>query len=120
MWSLLWLCLWGVEGLDLPSNNSLAETRARWSCLDCNSSLHWGLDEIWNLFLAIFSFVGAVRTVPQLLGALWEYGFAYTVCRRAIFYYGHGPAGFWVCLFIFSKYLELIDTVFLVMRKRLH
>lgn len=26
-------------------------------------------------------------------GALWEYGFAYTVCRRAIFYYGHGPAG---------------------------
>lgn len=185
MWSLLWLCLWGVEGLDLPSNNSLAETRARWSCLDCNSSLHWGLDEIWsmdlnlempfllqvekdfdgsfwtavsrrtwyasyaaaaaylgfillgkewmksrdawdlkgslalwNLFLAIFSFVGAVRTVPQLLGALWEYGFAYTVCRRAIFYYGHGPAGFWVCLFIFSKYLELIDTVFLVMRKR--
>lgn len=27
-------------------------------------------------------------------------------------------AGFWVCLFIFSKYLELIDTVFLVMRKR--
>ncbi|CAL1154401.1 unnamed protein product [Cladocopium goreaui] len=72
----------------------------------------------WNLFLAVFSFAGAVRTVPQLVGALMEYGFAYTVCRRAVFYYGNGPAGFWVCLFIFSKYLELIDTVFLVMRKR--
>eukprot|EP00435_Cladocopium_sp_Y103_P019553 s2572_g4.t1 len=70
---------------------------------------------LWNLFLAVFSFAGAVRTVPQLVGALMEYGFAYTVCRRAVFYYGNGPAGFWVCLFIFSKYLELIDTVFLEM-----
>ena len=25
-------------------------------------------------------------------GALMEYGFAYTVCRRAVFYYGNGPA----------------------------
>ena len=28
-------------------------------------------------------------------------------------------AGMWVCLFIFSKYIELVDTFFLVVRKLL-
>jgi len=72
----------------------------------------------WNLFLAVFSFIGAVRTVPHLFLMLWTYGFQYTVCRAALVGYGSGATGVWVALFIFSKYFELIDTVFLVVRKR--
>ena len=30
-------------------------------------------------------------TVVRPWGAMMEYGFAYTVCRRAVFYYGNGP-----------------------------
>jgi hypothetical protein len=32
--------------------------------------------------------------------------------------WGTGPTGFWVMLFIFSKVPELIDTVFIVLRKK--
>ena len=32
--------------------------------------------------------------------------------------YGKGPVGFWVMLFIYSKVPELIDTVFIVLRKK--
>eukprot|EP00438_Fugacium_kawagutii_P002963 Skav230911 [mRNA] locus=scaffold2578:8493:10358:- [translate_table: standard] len=44
---------------------------------------------LWNLFLA----EGHDGPLPlnSLAGALTEYGFAYTVCRRAVFYYGNGP-----------------------------
>mmetsp|Transcript_28627 Transcript_28627/g.62286 ORF Transcript_28627/g.62286 Transcript_28627/m.62286 type:complete len:373 (-) Transcript_28627:213-1331(-) len=72
----------------------------------------------WNLFLAVYSFIGVVRVVPHLLGVLYVYGFDYTLCRRAVPLYGNGPPGLWVSLFIFSKYFELIDTLFLVLRKK--
>merc|ERR1740129_604748 len=72
----------------------------------------------WNLFLAVFSMIGMARTVPHLFLLLHTYGFEYTICRAAVNSYGNGPAGLWICFFIFSKYFELIDTVFLVLRKR--
>jgi hypothetical protein len=81
----------------------------------------WGLKTtlaLWNLFLAIFSFVGAIRTAPHLFFMLKDFGFEYTVCRSALASYGSGATGFWVALFIFSKYAELFDTVLLVVRKR--
>jgi len=73
---------------------------------------------LWNLLLAIFSLVGALRTAPHLLLLLWDFGFEYTVCRAAVPSYGNGPSGLWVLLFIYSKYFELVDTLFLVLRKR--
>jgi len=73
---------------------------------------------LWNLFLAVFSLVGALRTVPHLALMLSSYGLDYTVCRAAVASYGSGAAGFWVALFIFSKYFELADTAFLVLRKK--
>lgn len=72
----------------------------------------------WNLFLAVFSFIGAVRTGPHLFFMLRRFGFEYTLCRTALAGYGNGAVGFWVALFIFSKFFELVDTVFLVVRKR--
>lgn len=79
--------------------------------------LKWSL-AVWNLSLAIFSFIGALRTVPHLVMMLDRQGLTYTVCRAALVGYGNGATGFWVALFIFSKYAELLDTAFLVLRKR--
>lgn len=73
---------------------------------------------LWNLFLAIFSFIGTLRTGLQLMLILHTYGFEYTLCRAAYSSYGNGAAGLWTCFFIFSKYAELIDTGFLIARKR--
>lgn len=72
----------------------------------------------WNIFLSTFSFYGMFRTVPFLLGELLTQPYRQTVCQKATESYGNGPVGFWVCLFILSKIPELIDTVFIVLRKR--
>lgn len=41
-----------------------------------------------------------------------------TVCEASQDTWGSGPTGLWVMLFIYSKIPELIDTVFIVLRKR--
>ncbi|EER03348.1 fatty-acyl elongase, putative [Perkinsus marinus ATCC 50983] len=73
---------------------------------------------LWNLFLAVFSFTGMLRTLPHLLNGTFTNGPLYFVCRNVGASYGPGPTGIWVGLFIFSKYIELTDTAFLVLRKR--
>lgn len=72
----------------------------------------------WNLFLSVFSFMGALRTVPHLLNNLYQFGFYYTTCAAAPGAYGLGASGMWVTLFIFSKIPELVDTAFIVLRKK--
>jgi elongation of very long chain fatty acids protein 6 len=81
----------------------------------------WGLRytlALWNFCLATFSFIGMVRTVPHLIGMLLTKSFRDTICLPATETYGNGIVGFWVMLFIFSKLPELIDTFFIVVRKR--
>ena len=41
-----------------------------------------------------------------------------TICARPLTTWGSGTTGLWVMLFIFSKVPELIDTVFVILRKR--
>lgn len=72
----------------------------------------------WNLVLAIFSFIGMVRIVPQLLALVYNWGFESSIVGPPVYAYGHGAAGLWTLLFIYSKFLELIDTVFIILRKR--
>ena len=73
----------------------------------------------WNFGLSIFSMAGMVATVPLLLwgpsGVLTE-GWYASVCNNAGVY-GHGYPGLFVCLFIYSKLAELLDTFFLLIRK---
>jgi hypothetical protein len=57
----------------------------------------------WNLFLAIFSAFGALRTVPHLCLLLYRHGVVATFCAPMIYLYGNGACGFWVMLFIYSK-----------------
>lgn len=73
---------------------------------------------LWNAFLCVFSFIGMCRTVPYLVGYILSRKYKDTVCESAIDTWGAGPVGFWVFLFIFSKIPELIDTVFIVLRKK--
>lgn len=72
----------------------------------------------WNLFLAIFSFWGTARIVPHLVLMIAKTGFSATLCIPPVWTFGSGAAGLWTVFFVYSKYLELIDTVFIVLRKR--
>ncbi len=72
----------------------------------------------WNLFLTLFSVYGMTRMVPQSLWLLSTHNFEYTVCEPAHILVGGGVAGLAIQLFILSKIPELIDTVFIVLRKK--
>lgn len=72
----------------------------------------------WNLFLSVFSAYGAFRTVPHLLWRVTSFTFEETVCDAPHYAYGAGACGLASFLFIVSKIPELIDTVFIVLRKK--
>jgi len=72
----------------------------------------------WNCFLCLFSFAGALRTVPEVLYRLGSQELTSTICQDPSESWGVGATGLWVQLFIFSKFPELIDTYFIVARKR--
>lgn len=69
----------------------------------------------WNLFLAVFSAIGVLKISPEFFDALFTEGFQYSICNISYIY---GVSGFWTRMFVMSKALELIDTVFIVLRKR--
>ena len=72
----------------------------------------------WNLGLSLFSFAGMMRTVPHLLHNLSTMSLRENLCTDAKTTFGDGAVGLWVQLFIFSKIPELIDTFFIVARKK--
>jgi hypothetical protein len=73
---------------------------------------------IWNLLLSIFSILGAIHLVPHVLYGIYLNGPIYFICRNGLIGHGRGVVGFWSLLFVLSKYAELIDTLFLVLRKK--
>ncbi|CAF3883138.1 unnamed protein product [Rotaria sp. Silwood2] len=70
---------------------------------------------IWNVFLAVFSFCGACRCVPELLHSLTKHGFQHSLCNPIL---KKGVTGLWLWLFIISKVPETIDTLFIVLRRQ--
>lgn len=72
----------------------------------------------WNLLLAAFSFMGVIRTAPYLFYWLTNISYRDINCLHPSFTHGEKDVGFWVMCFIFSKFFELIDTVFIVLRKK--
>jgi len=73
---------------------------------------------MWNLFLSLFSFIGMLRIVPVLVHSLMTISYEDTVCRDPNPYYVNGASGLWIAFFCFSKTFELIDTMFIVLRKK--
>lgn len=72
----------------------------------------------WNAFLCVFSFIGMCRTAPYLGASILTNPLEVTICTDPLKTWGNGPVGFWVMLFIFSKIPELIDTIFIILRKK--
>lgn len=72
----------------------------------------------WNLFLSLFSFWGAIRTVPHIAFRIMNYSFERNVCEAPETAFGGGACGLAVQLFIISKIPELFDTLFIVLRKK--
>ena len=70
---------------------------------------------IWNLLLAVFSLAGAFRFIQNSIFILSSYGVEHYVCKND---YQLGAVGFWGWHFGMSKVAELIDTLFVVLRKQ--
>jgi len=73
---------------------------------------------MWNLLLSLFSLMGVSRIVPHLLRTLSQEGFIYSVCEEPTNWYSKGASGLWMTMFVLSKFPELGDTIFLVLRKK--
>mmetsp|Transcript_15061 Transcript_15061/g.41698 ORF Transcript_15061/g.41698 Transcript_15061/m.41698 type:complete len:300 (-) Transcript_15061:384-1283(-) len=73
---------------------------------------------LWNLGLSTFSFLGFLRTSPQLLHNILHYTIADNLCFDPESSFGSGSTGLWVQLFCLSKIPELIDTFFIVVHKK--
>lgn len=72
---------------------------------------------VWNAALALFSIVGTLRSLPELAHVVAYKGFGYSVCIPS-FFEDDSVAGFWTVMFAMSKVPELLDTAFIVLRKR--
>ena len=74
---------------------------------------------VWSLLLAAFSVVGALRTVPFVIEIVAQRGVMHMVCGDTRFeWLINTPAGFWTFWFCLSKIPELLDTAFIVLRKK--
>jgi hypothetical protein len=70
----------------------------------------------WNLFLAVYSTMGAIRVVPHLLWFVSTHTFKETVCTAPYRINGDGATGLWVTLFTLSKVAELVDTLWICLK----
>ena len=69
----------------------------------------------WNMLLAIFSLIGSIRCWTEIVDLWSTEGFKSTLSHRG---YHYGVIGFWTFLFVLSKMIEFIDTLFIVLRKK--
>ena len=70
---------------------------------------------LWNILLASFSILGTIRVLPEFRHMLAAGGLTHSVCDGS---YAYGIAGFWAFMFCLSKLPELVDTLFIVIRKQ--
>lgn len=73
---------------------------------------------VWNLLLAVFSIAGSVYCVTLLVYMSESRPFYEVVCRFDYSVLYDGAFSFWVFSFMVSKIPEMLDTVFLCLRKK--
>lgn len=69
----------------------------------------------WSAGLAVFSIIGSIRTLPTLFHVVGNFGLHNAICTEGDI---AGVYGFWVWAFLVSKFPELIDTLFILLRKQ--
>ena len=72
----------------------------------------------WNLLLSTFSFIGMTRTAPVLIYNLSTKSMKDNLCMEPKNSFGQGASGLWIQLFVYSKIPELLDTLFIIARKK--
>lgn len=72
----------------------------------------------WNFGLSLFSWIGFFRVFPHILHNIMTHSTRDLICNNPEAMYGSGSTGFWVQMFILSKFPELIDTFFIVIHKK--
>eukprot|EP00090_Calanus_glacialis_P031489 TRINITY_DN5205_c0_g1_i1.p1 TRINITY_DN5205_c0_g1~~TRINITY_DN5205_c0_g1_i1.p1 ORF type:complete len:286 (-),score=49.11 TRINITY_DN5205_c0_g1_i1:80-892(-) len=72
---------------------------------------------LWSLSLALFSIIGACRVWPEFIHTFYNKGLYSTVCVPSFLEDDHVTA-LWTWFFVLSKLPELVDTVFIVLRKQ--
>jgi elongation of very long chain fatty acids protein 6 len=72
---------------------------------------------LWNAALAVFSILGFIRTTPTFLRVISEHGITHTYTHISEMQTDK-VAGYWTFLWVVSKIPELVDTLFIVARKR--
>ncbi|CAG2171978.1 unnamed protein product, partial [Oppiella nova] len=70
----------------------------------------------WNTFLAIFSILGTIRCLPEFVSVIKTSGLESSYCVSS--YYYDVRLTFWYWVFVWSKVVELGDTVFIIVRKQ--
>ena len=56
----------------------------------------------WSMFLAMFSIMGAARTLPEFMHTLYTHGFYHSLCIPS-FIENDRVSGFWTWMFVLSK-----------------
>lgn len=69
----------------------------------------------WNITLAMFSIIGTLRVLPEFIYVLQKFGVEHSVCS---YDFPLGVFGFWGGNFTLSKFAELLDTTFIILRKQ--
>jgi hypothetical protein len=72
---------------------------------------------VWNAILAVFSIAGFVRMTPTFLDVIHKHGLQHTYTHISAIQ-KDSVAGYWTFLWVVSKIPELIDTLFIVLRKK--
>ncbi|CAI5449467.1 unnamed protein product [Caenorhabditis angaria] len=78
--------------------------------------LHTPLN-IWNGILSTFSLLGFLAVFPTLCSVIYNHGISHTYTNVSELY-TNKLSGYWIYLWVLSKIPELVDTVFIVLRKR--
>ncbi|GAB64581.1 elongation of very long chain fatty acids protein 3 [Plasmodium cynomolgi strain B] len=73
---------------------------------------------LWNTLLALFNLIVVVKLTPVLLHITSNYTFTGLLIIPPIYTCAFGIPGLWVSLFVLSKFVELLDTLLLILRKK--
>jgi len=71
---------------------------------------------LWSALLALFSILGTVRCLPELIEVITNKGLVESFC--SISFANDNRILFWHLLFSWSKVIEFGDTLFIILRKQ--